>query len=261
MEICSSWLDVSKFKKDFTHLYRKRHELIDEDAPILNDIVEKITSVNYSIVAFLKSVDSIEDAHIQEYCRCAAIAQLFNAHLDYSSGYPYVETSSYAKEIILIQCKPSAAVVSKYGDIIIDEGVIWTHSGANYGLGFIVRQVVDGIVTQHYGFIANNGAMILPCVFDGFDTHLWEINPIYNNGCFSVRIYGYIHSIDKEKLQEIIDNYDDERKLYCISNDILFAIRPSFVPPYGCRKGNIADLKPLLSQLLVSKEDLQNIQL
>ena len=126
-------------------------------------------------------------------------------------------------------------------------------------------EVVDGIVTQHYGFIANNGAMILPCVFDGFDTHLWEINPIYNNGCFSVRIYGYIHSIDKEELQKIIDNYDDdyddERTLYCISNDILFAIRPSFVPPYGCRKGNIADLKPLLSQLLVSKEDLQNIQL
>ena len=260
MRTYSSRLDVSKFKKDFIHLYRKRHELIDEDAPILNDIVEKITSVNYSIVAFLKSVDSIEDAHIQEYCRCAAIAQLFNAHLDDRSGYPYVETSSHAKEIILIQCKPSAAVVSKYGDIIIDEGVIWTHSGANYGLGFIVRQVVDGIVTQHYGFIANNGAMILPCVFDGFDSHLWEINPIYNNGCFSVRLYGYIHSIDKEKLQEIIDDYHDERWLYCISNDILFVITPGVV---GDRysKGNIEDLKPLLSQLLVSKEDLQNIQL
>ena len=50
MEICSSWLDVSKFKKDFIHLYSERHELIDEDAPILNDIVEKITSVHPSIV-------------------------------------------------------------------------------------------------------------------------------------------------------------------------------------------------------------------
>ena len=256
MRTYSSRLDVSKFKKDFIHLYRKRHELIDEDAPILNDIVEKIASVNYSIVAFLKSVDSIEDAHIQEYCRCAAIAQLFNVNLDYRSGYPYVEPSRHAKEIILIQYKLSTAFVSKYGNIIIDEGKVWTNRRSNLGLGFPIRKVVDGTVTQHYGFIANNGAMILPCVFDGFDTHLWEINPIYNNGCFSVRIYGYIHSIDKEKLQEIIDNYDDERKLYCISNDILFAIRPSFVPPCGCRKGNIADLKPLLSQLLVSKEDL-----
>ena len=256
----SSRLDVSKFKKDFIHLYRKRHELIDEDAPILNDIVEKITSVNYSIVAFLKSVDSIEDAHIQEYCRCAAIAQLFNAHLDYSSGYPYVETSSHAKEIILIQYKRSAAFVSKYGDIIIDEGKVSTHRGCNDGLGFRVRKVVDGIETQHYGFIVNNGEMILPCVFDGFDRHLGEINPIYNHGKFSVRIYGYIHSIDKEELQNIIDNYDDERKLYCISNDILFVITPGVV---GDRysKGNIEDLKPLLSQLLVSKEDLQNIQL
>lgn len=261
MRTYSSRLDVSKFKKDFIHLYRKRHELIDEDAPILNDIVEKITSVNYSIVAFLKSVDSIEDAHIQEYCRCAAIAQLFNAHLDSRSGNPYVETSPYAKEIILIQCKQGTAFVSKYGDIIIDEGKVSTHRGCNDGLGFRVCKVVDGIETQHYGFIVNNGEMILPCVFDGFDRHLGEINPIYNNGCFSVRIYGYIHSIDKEELQNIIDNYDDERKLYCISNDILFAIRPGFLPPWGCRKGNIADLKPLLSQLLVSKEDLQNIQL
>ena len=64
-----------------------------------------------------------------------------------------------------------------------------------------------------------------------------------------------------EELQKIIDYYDDERTLYCISNDILFAIRPGFLPPWGCHKGNIADLKPLLSQLLVSKEDLQNIQL
>lgn len=260
MRTYSSRLDVSKFKKDFIHLYRKRHELIDEDAPILNDIVEKITSVNYSIVAFLKSVDSIEDAHIQKYCRCAAIAQLFNAHLDYRSGYPYIETSANAKEIILIQCKQGTAFVSKYGDIIIDEGKVSTHRGANFGLGFIVH----GILTQHYGFIANNGAMILPCVFDGFDPHIREINPIYNNGCFSVRIYGNIHSIDKEKLQEIIDNYDDDyddwRTLYCISNDILFAICPGWG---GDRysKGNIADLKPLLSQLLVSKEDLQNIQL
>lgn len=257
MRTYSSRLDVSKFKKDFIHLYKKRHELIDEDAPILNDIVEKITSVNYSIVAFLKSVDSIEDAHIQEYCRCAAIAQLFNAHLDYRSGNPYVETSPYAKEIILIQCKQGTAFVSKYGDIIIDEGEVWTHSGLNYGLGFQVRQVVDGTVNQHYGFIANNGAMVLPCVFDGFDSHLGEINPIYNHGIFTVRIYGYIHSIEKEDLQEMINNYNDERKLYCISNDILFAIRPS----WGDRKGNIADLKPLLSELLASKEDLENIQL
>lgn len=50
MRTYSSRLDVSKFKKDFIHLYRKRHELIDEDAPILNNIVEKITSVHPSIV-------------------------------------------------------------------------------------------------------------------------------------------------------------------------------------------------------------------
>ena len=44
------------------------------------------------------------------------------------------------------------------------------------------------------------------------------------------------------------------------TNDILFVITPGVV---GDRysKGNIEDLKPLLSQLLVSKEDLQNIQL
>ena len=50
MRTYSSRLDVSKFKKDFIHLYRKHHELIDEDAPILNDIVEKITSVHPFIV-------------------------------------------------------------------------------------------------------------------------------------------------------------------------------------------------------------------
>ena len=50
MRTYSSRLDVSKFKKDFIHLYGECHEWIDEDAPILNDIVEKITSVHPSIV-------------------------------------------------------------------------------------------------------------------------------------------------------------------------------------------------------------------
>lgn len=272
MRIHSYTLNIDQFKEDFSSLY------YDSDKEqVLENIIRIINESDLSISSFLKKVDSIEERDVQTCCRHAAVAQMYDAALEYSRNEScYVESSGYG-EVLMIQLPSSTVVLSKYGDILIDEGEICTHSGTNYGRGFITRKIIDGQVSSKYGFIDNQGACVVPCVFDYIEAHLYEA-PCATLGClkFTMRIFGNIDSIDTGKLQDMIKDYD-WYDYVCISKDsVLFALEssgshsgPTYINEIMALENNnhvpskpeelLEELRSVLSPLLISKEKLQEI--
>lgn len=256
----ASYIDIEEFKKDFSTLSRHANE-----DGVLDGILTIINSVNRSISDFLRSADSIEDSKIQMLCRKAVIAQKYGAKLDYRSGYPYVETSSYSNDLLLLEFKESSAIVSKYGDIIVNEGEVYTHSGRFYGGGFVVTSVKD----NKYGFISSSGATILPCIFDDCDMHVGEYNFIYKHVNFELMLFGRIDSIDKQDIQYMIEDYDERNVITCSSNNsIIFLLRQRDLlstdykyvgTDNGHKDVAIKDVKTLLSDRIISKDKLQEI--
>jgi len=280
MNIYSNTLDINKFKKDFSRLYWNCSLMkIDGDKEqLLERIVKLIEESGYSISSFLKKVDSIEEKKIQRYCRHASVAQMYNAGIDYQTteNSRYVESCGYG-EALLVQLHPkNTVVISKYGEILINEGELWTHSGLNYGEGWTIRKIIDGQVSDKHGFINNDGARVLPCVFDyikgHIDTHT-KIN--FGHLCFDLHVYENIDSIGRDELQDMIEQYD-QRNFYCLSEDnILFILsfnkyeRPIYINGAIAIKNNkhdtsnseelLEELKSLLSPMIISKERLQEI--
>lgn len=272
MRIHTNKLDINKFKKDFVTLYRGK-----DKEQVLDRLVELINESDCSIPSFLRKVDLIENEEIQKICRHAAIAQMYNAGLDYyRCNSCYVETSANG-QVVMIQLPISTVILSKYGDILFDEGEIWTHSGLNYGRGFIVQKIIDGQASTKYGFIDNAGARVLPCVFDYIEGHIGELDIYFGPFRFDLRLYGNIDSVSRDELQEVIDYYDRKYAINCVSEDsILFsletfgkpempdaingimAIRNNKRVPWNRDKITEA-LRIALSPILISKEKLQEI--
>ena len=282
MIIRTKKLDINKFKKDFATLYKGRTlvEKYGDAEQVLDAIIGLINESDCSIPSFLKSVDSIDAKEIQRYCRHAAIAQMYSAGLDYNrSNSCYVETSGYG-EAVMIKLPISTVVLSKYGDILINEGEIWTHSGLNYGRGWITRKIIDGQVSNKYGFINNQGARVLPCIFDYMAGHIGSPMEIYFGYLILVLMsYVKIDSVEREKLQKMIDDYNPKH-FYCISDDsILFELKiwGSRMPDHingimaiennghrsldreKLREELRTELRTELSPILISKERMQEI--
>lgn len=252
MRIYSNTLDVDKFKKDFVTLYRG-----NDQEQVLDKIVELVNESEGSISSFLRKVDSIENEKVQKLCRQAAIAQMYKVGVDYYGCRScYVETSSYG-EAILIKLPKSTVVLSKYGDMLINEGEIWTQSGMNYGLGFFTRKVIDGQVSQKYGFIDTTGVRVLPCIFDNVEGHLWEAELYYGSLHLSLRNYGNKDTVDRDELQEMIEYYDGYDFIGVSEDSILFSLHL-----LGAHRPNdklMEELRTELSSILISKEKLQEI--
>ncbi len=257
MIIHSNKLDVNKFKKDFVTLYRG-----EDKEQVLDRIIELISESDGSISSFLRKVDSVEDEKIQKRCRHAAIAQMYNVGLDYRCGSCYVETSA-SGEVIMIKLPQSTVILSQYGNIIFNEGEIWTQCGLNYGTGFITRKITDG--QKKWGFINNYGDRVLPWIFDEIEGHVGELDIYYGKLCFELFTYGNIDFVGKDKLQEIIDDYD-WRAFNCISEDnIIFSLNEMPESQRNKRHDPVnhdklmEELRTALSPILVSKERLQDI--
>lgn len=271
MRIQTNKLDINKFKKDFTTLYKGKDKV-----QVLENIIRIINESGDSISSFLKKVDSIEEKKIQKYCRHAAIAQMYNVALDYyRDSSCYVEHSGYG-ETLMIRLPTSTVVLSKYGDILFNEGEILTRGGTNFGRGFIIEKIIDGQESFKYGFIDNQGARVVPCVFDHIGAKLY-VNPYATFGSFNftIDIFGKTDSIDTCELQRTIDKYDGY-DFVCISEDsVLFALKSSeshigsiYIDEIIAKENNkhsskreeqMEELRSLLSPLLISKEKLQEI--
>lgn len=251
MKLHSSNLDINKFMKDFSRLYRKT----DESNSLLESLVERIHESNSSAATFLRNIDSIEDRKVRDCCRMATVAQMYNAKLDYRSGYPYVAMSANSEDVLMLCFGNSTAIVSKYGELIFDEGIILANPSGNFGgMGWGVRKVIDGMVSGQYGFITSDGKRVLPCVFSGLDLHIGECNAIYNDVPFRVRIYGAVDDVEKKDLESLVE-WCDDNGICCLSEDsILFSLAPT-----ENAKETTNEVKSLLSPLVLSKEKIQEI--
>ena len=242
MKIYSNTLNVERFKKDFSKLYSEAKRLCrrewsypDVDS-LLDDILQRIEEVKGNISSFLKNLDSLDDSKVQIWCRHASIAQMFNANLNYKDGRPYIETSHYSNDVILIHfdtdVHSTTGIVSKYGEIIFHEGKFWTHDGLNYGLGFGIFtkwEIRDMNYSRKAGFISNSGVRVLPCEFDNIEQHLYEW-PIMTYGFWHYKLRrvneGLLTSISKEDLEGIIRMYDSEGIYFLSEDSVLYVLEP-----------------------------------
>lgn len=223
MNAHSYTLDVDKFIEVFSSLIRSR----DDCETVLNDVTERIHATNSSITTFLKDTDNIIDREIRYCCRCAAVAQMYHVKPEYG-GYPYIADQS--EWVLLVQFKQyvdgrplfSTAVVSKYGDVLIHDGVI-NHRGYNTGRGWIVKSIVSG----KYGFISNYGDLLIPFIFD--DVSLSDISEtwlFYNQISFELAVYGKKSKLSREYVEQLIEYSDRADFNICQSKEgVLYTLK------------------------------------
>ena len=209
MKIYTHTLDINKFKKDFSSFPKIRGR--EDKELVLNDVIARIEVVKSNIVDFLKDVDNIEDTEVQECCRRAAIAQMYHTKLSHREGYPYIIKQN--KWVLLIQHQTrcfqdsnwmtvySTAIVSKYGEIIINEGEINVSTGTDDGWGCKAMNVQTGKM----GFISNYGDLLIPYIFDrSFSAHNDQF--VYKGiRSFKLRVFGKQSRHVKEMLNELLD--------------------------------------------------------
>lgn len=262
MRAFTSQIDLKRFIKDFSSLYRGASD------ELKNELTCKIEAGRNSIVTFLRSVDSIEDAKIRKCSRMAAIAQMYNAVLDYRGGHPYVEASG---DVVFLQFKSSTVIVSKYGEILFGEKELRTHAGLNYGHGFVAQKVENDNLSDKYGFISLSGSLVLPFIFSGFDNHIMECSPIFEGTMFDFSLYGNVDSVESETLKWIIEDAEDRDMCCCITKDsLLFTLKAKQDYSRDYDRDVLLELrermyehtqkvKLLLSDIVVTKEQLQEL--
>ena len=273
MRVSSRTLDVRKFEKDFSSLIRLR----DDKETVINDVVARVNAAKANIVTFLKDVDGIEDEKVQKSCRCAAIAQMYNVKPKYA-GYPYIEQQAYGN-VFLIEFKHdkgerpvySTAVVSRHGEIIIDEGEILVSSMTNcYGSGWFFKRV-DG---EKYGFISDYGEVLIPCFFDRCYTNVGIAFCFLKSISFELTVYGKQEELDNKWIKQIIRAGEkpeclicrsESGVLYTLSAEKVFRDPSNGVADYDCEVDPIVyqeaqkEVKEFMSPYFVSQEELKRL--
>ena len=254
MRVCKYTLDIDKFERDFSFLIRLR----DDEETVLKDVLARVNAAKSNITAFLRDVDSIEDEMIRESCRSAAIAQMYQVSPD--------RISSQSNWVLVIQPrryvdgKPvySSAIVSKYGDLISDEGTINVSSASNYGRGWIVRSVIDG----KYGFISNYGDSLLPCIFDEVDLSDEGISSFnLKKTTFELAVYDKQSELEKEWFEQLLSHSRNAMSdfIICRSNEgVLFELKAE-ESDLATYQEALKEVKASLSLLIVSQEELKQL--
>ena len=275
MRVQSHHLNTRKFEIDFSSLIGFRNDKEN----VIRDAVARVIAAKADIVTFLKNVDEIEDEKVQKRCRCAAIAQMYNVKPKFP-GYPYIEQQAYG-DVFLIRFKHdmgerpvySTAVVSRYGEIIIDEGEIYVSSMTNYGYGTgWIFQRLDG---EKYGFISDYGDVLIPCLFDSCYTNVGIAYCFFKSISFEFTVYGKQNELDNKWIKRIIRTGENPKYIICRSESgVLYTLSaeevirdPSNgVADYDCEVDPIVyqealkDIKAFLSPYIVSLEDLKRLQ-
>lgn len=133
---------------------------------VLNDI-ENILDSSEDSIAFLHKLDELTDESVQMNCRGVVISHMYDVPCR------DVSWSACNHDLLMVNVgNTSTAIVSKYGEMLIKEGEITTHSGRFYDGEFVARSVSDGKI----GYFSRTGTVILPCIFDDCDMHIGEAN-------------------------------------------------------------------------------------
>ena len=227
MRVYSRALDVRKFEKDFSSLIRLR----DDKDTVIKDVIARVNAAKADIVTFLKNVDEIEDEKVQKCCRYIALAQMYNVRTEKEGGYPYIARQAYG-DVFLIVIKHnidvwpvySTAVVSRYGEVIIDEGEISVNSSTNYGCG--AGWIFKRVGGDKYGLLSDYGEVLIPCVFDSCYTNVGIAYCFYKGVAFELTVYGKQGEIDNKWIKQMIDVCDLPDSLFCRSESgVLYTLK------------------------------------
>ncbi len=155
MNIKSRSIDKTEFMQVLSFLSRRKKENLEQSL----DEVTSILDSSQDAYDFLKKADAIEDEDIQNLCRRAVFAQMYDARASYehsSSSCNYIDFCRnqiavlevaqyfYIDSDSEIQRRPgSSVIISKYGDILVDEGILWLNSNAFYGHYVVTHKIID----------------------------------------------------------------------------------------------------------------------
>ena len=268
-------MDVKRFEKDFSSLIRLR----DDKDTVIKDVIARVNAAKADIVTFLKNVDEIEDEKVQKYCRYIALAQMYNVRTEKEGGYPYIARQAYG-DVFLIVIKHnidgwpvySTAVVSRYGEIIIDEGKISVYSMTNYGrgAGWIFKRVGG----DKYGLLSDYGEVLIPCLFDSCYTNVGIAYCFYKGVSFELTVFGKQNELENQWIKQIIGVGERPDSFICRSDSgVLFTLRAEKVvrnPSNGADENHrevaptiyqeaVKEVEAFMSSFIVSTEELKRL--
>ena len=244
MDTKTRFIDKEEFLEAFSYLNKRNPEKVEQHL----DEIKGILDSSDDAYDLLRRLDNIEDENIQSSCRRAALAQMYGVKFDsgYYKGsnrqnyisycgnkiavinlYPYlIQTAEEYKRV-----SRGSVILSKYGDIIVNEGVFMLMSF--YGPCAVVQKIENGTLTgsaivgdssihnqKGAGVYSYEGEFVIPFgIFDQIHLHLdglHEASYKWLDFTFSVR--GKITDIDSEDLNYWMKK-DSSREFMIISPD------------------------------------------
>lgn len=223
MDIRTLSIDKDEFMKALSFLSRRKKEQLEQS----QDQVMSLLESSHDAYDFLRKADDIEDKIIQNYSRRAVISQMYDAkpHDCYdSNSRNYID---YCRnQIALIQvpreyyvdqnseihmCCNSCAIISKYGEVLVDKGVLWIN-GRGFDRGYVeTRKIIDGNLTWTKGIYSDAGQMVLPFgLWDNINLRLPDESTAEYKGLkFSFSIYAKIQDIHTYYLRLMAESADN----------------------------------------------------
>ena len=220
MIIVHHYLDKQKFLDDLSYLYYRQKEKLDPYILTINGLLD---SDSY-VPDFLNKIGQIKDNGIQIACRRVAIARMYNVGVNYEKCHTNPSRSyiSYCSNLLAVieihNPAPSTVLISKSGDILVDEGIIRLNGKNHYPEGWVARSVVDG----KEGVYSNDGKVAIPFgVFDdislkvdGMNTAAYKIQ--YKDRPWFLTFIFHVEDIcraSKEKLMGYLEDKVAEMKI------------------------------------------------
>lgn len=197
----------------FKKLRNSRYVRLAKLEAVQGDI-EKMIDSSRDAGAFLYKLDEMTDYTVQMSCRGVVISQM------YGVSCSDVSWAASNHDLLMIRIgTTSTAIVSKYGEMLIAEGEIYTHSGLFYGGDFVARSVSDGKI----GYFSRSGSVILPCIFDDCDMHIGEANFLWNGVNFKLLTFPVLDAdvinqlrYLKESREGIIGMTEDKKEYFVL---------------------------------------------
>ena len=240
MDTKTRFIDKEEFLEAFSYLNKRNPEKVEQHL----DEIKGILDSSADAFELLRRLDNIEDENIQSSCRRAALAQMYGVKFDswYYKGSTRQNYISYCgNKIAVINLYPyekgywrvsrGSVVLSKYGEIIVNEGVFSLFSF--YGRYAVAQKIENGTLTgsamvgdssihnqKGAGVYSNEGEFVIPFgIFDQIRLHLGGLQEArFKCLKFTFLILGKITDIDSEDLNYWMEE-DHSWKILLISPD------------------------------------------
>ena len=233
MIIKKSFLDKKIFLNDLSSLFK------NSDKSYLESYSEKISQLLDSYTSasdFLMFAGTIENEEVEIACRRAAFAQIFDVRINQfdrsRATTSYIKFCSSQIAVIQVPYKYTnylgdcSVVISKFGNIIIDEGVLWL--GGFYNGLCQARKIVDEDLTDVIAIFSSKGEIVIPFgLFDRSEVRSSHCTVWYKTLEYDVIFAKKISEFSSEELQHLLPflpEGNDFDRVVLISQDNIISV-------------------------------------